>query len=181
MQATTTNKKARRGLSNVMGSLLLIILTAVSALLVGHYVFAMMNTTQHNPSLAITDVSAINPGNAFVNVPVYVQFTVYDNGNTPIVLQQIDIAGIVVSGFTIYIEPGQTVSFNATITYSSGTYHLTLYDDLGQVGSGSASSIQSSTGTLNVGSTIVVQALGYIQGSQPLQWVYTQTPVTIQD
>ena len=166
-----------------MGSLLLIILTAVSALLLGHYAFATMTTTQHDPSIVITDASAINPGNAFPNTPVYIQFTVYDNGNTPMTLGSISIAGININlNPTVLVEPGQTLSFNAVLTYNATSHTYTLQvSALGYGYSATSSSIVSSSGGLWVGSTIDIQVMGLVQGSNPPQWVYIQSPVVIQD
>ena len=185
MQATTKNAtdKRRRGLSNVIGSLLLIILTAVSALLLGHYAFTTMTAIEHNPSIIISDASAINPGDAFPSTPVYIQFTVTDNGNVPMTLGSISIAGININlNPTVLVEPGQTLSFNAVLTYntSSKTYTLQV-SALGYGYSATASSIVSSSGGLWVGSTIDIQVMGLVQGSQPPQWIYIQTPVVIQD
>lgn len=112
--------KKRKALSNVVGSLLLIILTIVAALVLGHFVFGLFSSNSHNAQISISDVSIINPGGTGLTSGsgVSVALTITDTGNDPVKITSISIGGISVSAAAdnIVLQPGQSVSFTGTIT-----------------------------------------------------------------
>ena len=177
--AMNISSKKRRALSNVVGSLLLIILTIVAALVLGHFVFGLFSSNSHNAQMSISDVSIINPGGTGLTSGsgVSVVLTITDTGNDPVKITSISIGGLSVSAGTnnIVLQPGQSVSFTGTIT-STGITLLTT--------SGGTQVSLSATGTVNanafnVGSTVVVQATGtdVVTGQQ----LATQVSTVVQD
>ena len=161
------SSKRRKALSNVVGSLLLIILTIVAALVLGHFVFGLFSSNSHNAQISISDVSIINPGGTGLTSGsgVSVVLTITDTGNDPVKITSISIGGITVyaGGHNIVLQPGQSLSFTGTITtnfYGGLTLTLTTTP------SGSSNSITLSNSAninanaFNVGSTVVIKATG---------------------
>ena len=180
---TNRSEKGKKGLSTIIGSLLLILLTVVAALLLGHFAFGIFSANEHSGQISIADASVINPGGAGPSsVPVYVTFTVTNNVNDPVKITSVDVAGLYVSLSTpVTLQPGQSVTFNGTITYTSGAtqpYTITLTYGTNKV-TVSGSSIDTSSGSLDVGSTLVISVLGQDQVTS--QYLATQASVVIQD
>ncbi|QIW24100.1 type IV pilin [Sulfolobus sp. S-194] len=134
------NKKGKRGLSNIVGSLLLIVLTIVAALLIGHFVFGLFSANSHNAGVSISDASVIIPGGEYTTQGASITLTITDSGNDPIIVQTINM---VANGktYTLYsagtngqsyitpisgayqslkngylIEPGQSITFSGVVS-----------------------------------------------------------------
>ncbi len=127
IRVNNTGKKRKAGLSNVVGSLLLIILTIIAALLLGHFVFGLFASNSHNAGLRISDVSVIQPGGNSAG-PMYVTLTVTNNGDDSISLNTVTLAlnsassvsggwspSTAVSSGNI-LRPGQSVTLTTTLT-----------------------------------------------------------------
>ncbi|BFI74255.1 archaellin/type IV pilin N-terminal domain-containing protein [Sulfurisphaera ohwakuensis] len=111
LENINTNKKGKRGLSNIVGSLLLIVLTIVAALLIGHFVFGLFSANSHNAGISISDASVIIPGGEYTAQGASITLTVTDSGNDPIVIK------------TIYLESGgaQYALLGGTTGTTTGT------------------------------------------------------------
>ena len=132
IRVNNTGKKRKAGLSNVVGSLLLIILTIIAALLLGHFVFGLFASNSHNAGLEVSDVSVILPGGNTASSPTYVTLTITDNGNDPISIATgaITMFGGTAAGSlafsaaipssTTTLQPGQSVTFTTTVPANSG-------------------------------------------------------------
>ncbi|MBB5252644.1 archaellin/type IV pilin N-terminal domain-containing protein [Sulfurisphaera ohwakuensis] len=139
LENINTNKKGKRGLSNIVGSLLLIVLTIVAALLIGHFVFGLFSANSHNAGISISDASVIIPGGEYTTQGASVTLTVTNSGNDPIIIQTINLeangnsyALYSASGTKSYItpisgaykqlsngyliEPGQSITFSGIVT-----------------------------------------------------------------
>jgi len=160
MLGKNRSKKERRGLSNIVGSLLMIVLTIVAALLLGHFAFGLFSSNSHNAQISLSDISVLNPGGTATTASVTV--TVTDTGNDPV-----NITSVTVGGQTLYQS-----SANSYIILQPGQSHTFV-----------SSTIKTNPGggnpTLNVGSTIVVQvtATDTVTG----QTLATQASTVVQD
>lgn len=153
MLGENRSKKERRGLSNIVGSLLMIVLTIVAALLLGHFAFGLFSSNSHNAQISLSDISVLNPGGNSGTASVTV--TVTNTGNDPV-----NIASVTVDAQTLYpsnnnpttviLQPGQSYTFTGNINTN-----------------------------LNVGSTIVVlvKATDTVTG----QTLATQASTVVQD
>lgn len=126
------SKQIKKGLSTVVGSLILIILTIVAALLVGHFVFGLVNGNSHDASLQISKASLINPGGSASGV-INVSITVTNNGNDPVSLSANNMFIQTVDGGNFFNNPQQVfVNWNNrnTVTLSPGqsyTFTASIY------------------------------------------------------
>jgi len=163
MLGKNRSKKERRGLSNIVGSLLMIVLTIVAALLLGHFAFGLFSSNSHNAQISLSDISVLNPGGTSTTASVTV--TVTDTGNDPV-----NITSVTVGGQTLYqfistaknyitLQPGQSYTFTSTNT---------IYTNPG-----------GGNPTLNVGSTIVVQVTATDIVTK--QTLATQATTVVQD
>ncbi len=152
--------KGRKGLSNIVGSLLMIVLTIVAALLLGHFAFGLFSSNSHNAQISVSDVSLINPGGTGLQAGgsgVSVALTITDTGNDPVKINSISIAGLTFSAATpITIQPGQSVSFTGTITSAGGSLTTTSTGTATTYTLGTGATVNANS--FNVGSTVVVQA-----------------------
>jgi len=186
--ATTTkkvNKKMVKGLSNIVGSLLLIVLTIVAALLIGHFVFGLFSSNSHNAGISISDASIIIPGGEYDSQGASISVTIINSGNDPVT---INVVQLIAGGTTYYlysssqlpsgasgsasalspigangagsitIEPGQSVTLSGVVT--SG---ITGFNNL----------------QLQTGQTVVILVSGTDQVTA--QIVSQQVSVVIQD
>ena len=174
------SSKRRKALSNVVGSLLLIILTIVAALVLGHFVFGVFSSNSHNAQISISDVSIINPGGTGLSTGgsgVSVVLTITDTGNDPVKITSISIGGLSVSAAAdnIVLQPGQSVSFTGTIT-STG---ITLVTTSGGTQLSLSTTATVNANAFNVGSTVVVQATGTDVVTN--QQLATQVSTVVQD
>lgn len=163
MLGKNRSKKERRGLSNIVGSLLMIVLTIVAALLLGHFAFGLFSSNSHNAQISLSDISVLNPGGTSPTASVTV--TVTNTGNDPV-----NITSVTVGGQTLYqssansyiiLQPGQSYTFTNTNTNAIQT----------NPGGGNP--------TLNVGSTIVVQVTATDIVTK--QTLATQATTVVQD
>ena len=163
MLGKNRSKKERRGLSNIVGSLLMIVLTIVAALLLGHFAFGLFSSNSHNAQISLSDISVLNPGGTSPTASVTV--TVTNTGNDPVNITSVTVGGqpLYQSSANSYIilQPGQSHTFTNTNTNAIKT----------NPGAGNP--------TLNVGSTIVVQvtATDIVTG----QTLATQASTVVQD
>ena len=169
MLGKNRSKKERRGLSNIVGSLLMIVLTIVAALLLGHFAFGLFSSNSHNAQISLSDISVLNPGGTAPNPSVTV--TVTNTGNDPV-----NITLVTVGGQTLYqsnaksyiiLQPGQSYTFTSTNNiYTNPTANPTLTNP-------------ANYPTLNVGSTIVVQVTA--TDTVTHQTLATQATTVVQD
>jgi archaeal flagellin N-terminal-like domain len=163
MLGKNRSKKERRGLSNIVGSLLMIVLTIVAALLLGHFAFGLFSSNSHNAQISLSDISVLNPGGTATTASVTV--TVTDTGNDPVNITSVTVGGQTLYQFNptnknyITLQPGQSYTFVSSNTIKTNP------------GGGNP--------TLNVGSTIVVQvtATDTVTG----QTLATQASTVVQD
>ena len=159
MLGKNRSKKERRGLSNIVGSLLMIVLTIVAALLLGHFAFGLFSSNSHNAQISLSDISVLNPGGNSQTASVTV--TVTDTGNDPVSITSVTVAGQTLYSAnangnptlnTVNLQPGQSYTFVGTINTNTN---------------------------LNVGSTIVVlvKATDTVTG----QTLATQASTVVQD
>lgn len=137
MKTKSLNSR-KRGLSSVVGSLILVVITIVAALLLGHFVFGLFSSNSHNAAVTISDVNVAIPGGN-PKSPAYVTLSVTDSGNDPVTINTISVDGSQLyptattgatgslnasgtTGTTIKIQPGQTVTFTGTI--NANTYQV---------------------------------------------------------
>jgi archaeal flagellin N-terminal-like domain len=162
MLGKNRSKKERRGLSNIVGSLLMIVLTIVAALLLGHFAFGLFSSNSHNAQISLSDISVLNPGGTSPTASVTV--TVTDTGNDPVSITSVTVAGQTLypsnangNPTTVNLQPGQSYTFVGTINTNTNL----------------------NVGYLNVGSTIVVQvtAKDIVTG----QTLATQATTVVQD
>ncbi|MEJ2771748.1 MULTISPECIES: archaellin/type IV pilin N-terminal domain-containing protein [unclassified Stygiolobus] len=176
------NKKMVKGLSNIVGSLLLIVITIVAALLIGHFVFGLFSSNSHNAGISISDASIIIPAGEYKTQGASISVTITDSGNDPVVLTTVNLIANgkaynlysgssstnaispisgnyqTVQGKGLLIEPGQSVTLSGTITTST----------------------QGFTGLqLQTGQTVVILASGV--DNVTAQSVTQQVSVVIQD
>ena len=159
MLGKNRSKKERRGLSNIVGSLLMIVLTIVAALLLGHFAFGLFSSNSHNAQISLSDISVLNPGGNSQTASVTV--TVTDTGSDPVSITSVTVAGQTLyppnnngnpTLNTVNLQPGQSYTFVGTINTNTN---------------------------LNVGSTIVVlvKATDTVTG----QTLATQASTVVQD
>ena len=153
MLGKNRSKKERRGLSNIVGSLLMIVLTIVAALLLGHFAFGLFSSNSHNAQISLSDISVLNPGGNSGSASVTV--TVTDTGNDPVSITSVTVAGQTLypsnnNPTTVNLQPGQSYTFTGTINTN-----------------------------LNVGSTIVV--LVTAKDTVTGQTLATQASTVVQD
>jgi len=163
MLGKNRSKKERRGLSNIVGSLLMIVLTIVAALLLGHFAFGLFSSNSHNAQISLSDISVLNPGGTAKTASVTV--TVTNTGNDPVNITLVTVGGQTLfnstkSNYNITLQPGQSYTFTNTKTYAICT-NLAGYP------------------TLNVGSTIVVQVTA--TDTVTKQTLATQATTVVQD
>ena len=182
------NSKGRKALSNVVASLLLIVLSIVAALLLGHFIFGLFSSNSHNAQISISDVSIINPGGTGLSSGgpgVSVALTITDTGNDPVKITSITIGGLTVTAGNnvIEIQPGQSLSFTGTITSNGLTLTTTPSGSTSSItlssSSGSSGSSSVNANTFDVGSTVVIQATAtdVVTGQQ----LATQVTTVVQD
>ncbi len=159
MLGKNRSKKERRGLSNIVGSLLMIVLTIVAALLLGHFAFGLFSSNSHNAQISLSDISVLNPGGTSTTASVTV--TVTDTGNDPVNITSVTVGGQTLYQYTknspaIILQPGQSYTFTGSISTGAGTAN-----------------------PLNVGSTIVVLVKATDTVTQ--QTLATQASTVVQD
>jgi flagellin-like protein len=119
MLGKNRSKKERRGLSNIIGSLLMIVLTIVAALLLGHFAFGLFSSNSHNAQISLSDISVLNPGGNSGSASVTV--TVTNTGNDPVNITNVTVAGHNIYQFNstaknyVTLQPGQSYTFTNTI------------------------------------------------------------------
>lgn len=172
-----TSKRTVKGLSNIVGSLLLIVITIVSALLIGHFVFGLFSSNSHNAGLSISDESIIIPGGEYQTQGASTTITITDSGNDPIVLTTINL---IVGGKTYNLYTGGSTT--NTITPISGNYE-TLKNGIliepGQSVTLSGVITSSLVPSLTTGQTVVILASGI--DNVTAQTLSQQVSVVIQD
>ena len=162
MLGKNRSKKERRGLSNIVGSLLMIVLTIVAALLLGHFAFGLFSSNSHSAQISLSDISVLNPGGTATTASVTV--TVTDTGNDPVNITLVTVGGQTLYQFTstaknyITLQPGQSYTF---------------------ISPGSITNPININPTLNVGSTIVVQVTA--TDTVTHQTLATQATTVVQD
>ena len=165
MLGENRSKKERRGLSNIVGSLLMIVLTIVAALLLGHFAFGLFSSNSHNAQISLSDISVLNPGGNSGTASVTV--TVTNTGNDPVNITLVNITSVTVGAQTLY--PSKNLAANSYIILQPGQSHtFTGYINTG-VG----------TAKLNVGSTVVVLVEATDTVTQ--QTLATQASTVVQD
>jgi len=124
MLGKNRSKKERRGLSNIVGSLLMIVLTIVAALLLGHFAFGLFSSNSHNAQISLSDISVLNPGGTAKTASVTV--TVTNTGNDPVNITLVTVGGqtlfnSTISKYNITLQPGQSYTFvSSTIQTNPG-------------------------------------------------------------
>jgi flagellin-like protein len=171
------NKKIR-GLSNIVGSLLLIVLTIVAALLIGHFVFGLFSSNSHNAGISISDDSIIIPGGEYTTQGASVSLTITDSGNDPVVITQIVL---IANGNTYTLYSGASTS--SVITAQAGTY-MTINGKGYLVEPGQSVSLAGTITSklvpfLQTGQTVVIQVYGY--DNVTAQSLSQQVSLVIQD
>jgi len=161
MLGKNRSKKERRGLSNIVGSLLMIVLTIVAALLLGHFAFGLFSSNSHNAQISLSDISVLNPGGTAKTASVTV--TVTNTGNDPVNITLVTVGGQTLfnstkSNHNITLQPGQSYTF---------------------ISPGSITNPININPTLNVGSTIVVQVTA--TDTVTHQTLATQATTVVQD
>jgi len=162
MLGENRSKKERRGLSNIVGSLLMIVLTIVAALLLGHFAFGLFSSNSHNAQISLSDISVLNPGGTATTASVTV--TVTNTGNDPV-----NITSVTVGGQTLY--PSINLPAKSYIILQPGQSHTFTNNINTNPGGGNP--------TLNVGSTIVVQVTA--KDNVTGQTLATQATTVVQD
>jgi len=172
------NKKIR-GLSNIVGSLLLIVLTIVAALLIGHFVFGLFSSNSHNAGISISDDSIIIPGGEYTTQGASVSLTITDSGNDPVVITQIVL---IANGNTYTLYSGASTNGNA-ITPQAGTYQPVqgkgYLVEPGQSVSLAGTITSKLVPFLQTGQTVVIQVYGY--DNVTAQSLSQQVSLVIQD
>lgn len=172
------NKKIVKGLSNIVGSLLLIVLTIVAALLIGHFVFGLFSSNSHNAGISISDASIIIPGGEYNTQGASVTVTITDSGNDPVVLTTVEL---VANGKATPLYSGAVTTNH--ITPISGNYQAIpnkgLLIEPGQ--SITLSGVISSTvvPSLQTGQTVVILASAV--DNVTAQTVSQQVSIVVQD
>lgn len=158
---TKVNNKGKRGLSNIVGSLLMIIITIVAALLLGHFVFGLFSSNSHNSAVAISDASIVVPGGS-TTANAYVTITVTDSGNDPIQITQVQVLPPTGNAVTVY---SSTATGATTVNLSPGQDYTFTYT--------------ASAGTFTVGQTVVVQVTA--KDLSTGQTITQQMSIVVQD
>lgn len=169
------NKKIR-GLSNIVGSLLLIVLTIVAALLIGHFVFGLFSSNSHNAGISISDDSIIIPGGEYTTQGASVSLTITDSGNDPAVITEVVL---IVNGQNIPLYQNGTTNY---ITPQAGNYQTINNGYLiepGQSLSLAGTITSKLVPLLQTGQTVVIQVYGY--DSVTHQSLSQQVSLVIQD
>ena len=171
------NKKMVKGLSNIVGSLLMIVLTIVAALLIGHFAFGLFSTNSHNAGVSISDASIIIPGGEFGSQGATVTVTLTDSGNDPVYLTTVQL---IVNGKTydLYNTSTQLIK---PISGNYKTYNNETLVEPGQAVtlSGVISSSTFSSLLLQTGQTVVILASGV--DNVTAQTVSQQVSIVVQD
>jgi flagellin-like protein len=180
------NKKMVKGLSNIVGSLLLIVLTIVAALLIGHFVFGLFSSSNHNAGISLSDESIIIPGGEYETQGATVSVTITDSGNDPVVLSYVEL---VVNGKIYYLysgtgkAPANAAGGSATaLSPISGQYQLTkqgLLIEPGQSLTLSGTITSNLVPSLQTGQTVVI--LASAADNVTAQTVSQQVSVVVQD
>ena len=174
------NKKMVKGLSNIVGSLLLIVLTIVAALLIGHFVFGLFSSNSHNAGISISDASIIIPGGDYSTQGASVTVTITDSGNDPIVLTTVQL---ITSGQqTNLFSSSSTSNSPNVLTPISGNYKTVNGGYLIEPGQSLTLSgivTSRSVTSLQTGQTVVILVSGADQVTG--QTVTQQVSVVVQD
>ncbi|BCU68198.1 hypothetical protein HS7_16350 [Sulfolobales archaeon HS-7] len=181
-----SRKKVKRGLSNIVGSLLLIVLTIVAALLIGHFVFGLFASNSHDASVSVSDASVIIAGGNYKANGASIAVTVTDSGNDPLAISEIALgANGVQSALWKASASGGNGGGSTTnyITPAGGEYEV-LSDGALLVEPGQSVTFQglmpSSSGiSLTVGQTVVFVVIG--QDNVTSQSIINQYSVVVQD
>ena len=172
------NKKMVNGLSNIVGSLLLIVLTIVAALLIGHFVFGLFSSNSHNAGISLSDESIIIPGGEYQTQGASVSVTITDSGNDPVVLTTVNL---IANGNTYTLYSGSSTT--NTISPISGNYQTVqnkgLLIEPGQSVTLSGVVNSKLVPSLQTGQTVVILASGV--DNVTAQTVSQQVSVVVQD
>ena len=169
------NKKMVKGLSNIVGSLLLIVLTIVAALLIGHFVFGLFSSSNHNAGISLSDESVIIPAGDYKSQGASISVTITDSGNDPVVLTTVQL---IANGHPYPLYGGKT----NYITPISGSYQTTKQGILIEPGQSLTLSGTITTKivpSLQTGQTVVILASA-VDGATN-QTVGQQVSVVVQD
>jgi len=172
------NKKTVKGLSNIVGSLLLIVITIVAALLIGHFVFGLFSVNSHNAGISLSDESIIIPAGEYQTQGASISVTITDSGNDPVVLTTVEL---IANGNTYTLYSGSSTT-NA-ISPISGNYQSVqgkgLLIEPGQSLTLSGVVNSKIVPSLQTGQTVVIlaSALDNVTG----QTVSQQVSVVIED
>jgi flagellin-like protein len=178
MIKTKSKNKKIKGLSNIVGSLLLIVLTIVAALLIGHFVFGLFSSNSHNAGISISDDSIIIPGGEYTTQGASVSLTITDSGNDPVVITQVVL---IANGNTYTLYSGASTS--SVITPQAGTYETVtgkgFLVEPGQSVSLAGTITSKLVPLLQTGQTVVIQVYGY--DNVTAQSLSQQVSLVIQD
>ena len=173
------NKKMVKGLSNIVGSLLLIVLTIVAALLIGHFVFGLFSSNSHNAGISLSDESIIIPGGEYSTQGASISVTITDSGNDPVVLTTVQL---IANGKAYPLYTGSSSTTNA-ISPISGNYQTVqgkgLLIEPGQSVTLSGTITTSLVPSLQTGQTVVILASAV--DNVTAQTVSQQVSVVVQD
>jgi flagellin-like protein len=179
------NKKMVIGLSNIVGSLLLIVITIVAALLIGHFVFGLFSSNSHNAGISISDASIIVPGGDYSTQGASISITIINSGNDPVTINTVQL---VAGGTTYYLYSSNALPSGASGSAAaispigaSSTGSITIEPGQSVTLSGVVTS--GTTGfsglQLQTGQTVVILVSGTDQVTA--QTVSQQVSVVVQD
>jgi flagellin-like protein len=181
MIRTKSKNKKIKGLSNIVGSLLLIVLTIVAALLIGHFVFGLFSSGSHNAGISISDDSIIIPGGEYTTQGATVSLAITDSGNDPVIITQVVL---IANGNTYTLYSG--ASNNSVITPQAGTYKTVtgangkgFLVEPGQSVSLAGTITNKLVPLLQTGQTVVIQVYGY--DNVTAQSLSQQVSLVVQD
>ncbi|MFP3233813.1 MAG: type IV pilin [Sulfolobaceae archaeon] len=168
-----------KGLSNIVGSLLLIVLTIVAALLIGHFVFGLFSSNSHNAGISLSDESIIIPGGEYTTQGASITVTITDSGNDPVVLTTVQL---IANGKATPLYSGSGSSTNAISPISGNYQNVTgkgLLIEPGQSVTLSGTITSKLISSLQTGQTVVILASGV--DNVTAQTLSQQVSVVVQD
>jgi flagellin-like protein len=131
-------RKSRKGISSILGTVIIIAITIALGALLYAYSQGMFGNLTQNVNVNAQAQIIVNPssGNA------YLQLTLTNNGNTNVEISSVTVSGNVVQNASgISLQPGQTYQnvFTLSGNFTAGKYYTVII--LGKTSTGKSFSI----------------------------------------
>ena len=124
---TTYKIKAKKGLSSIMGTVIVLAITIALGALLYAYANGLFGILTQNVSVTAQAQIIVNPSTGVA----YLEYSLTNNGNLRVTVTEISVNGNVVNNTAITLIPGQTYSYVQVLPSSlgvqAGEYYTVIF------------------------------------------------------